>query len=343
MVIETAGQADAVTVHRLGYLAHVTGRLAEAESRYRAAIALQPAFPEAMTNLGLVLRALGRLNESERMQRETLRLAPDFADAHNNLGLVLHDLGRLAEAEDLVRGALRLAPEHGGAWLNLGTIRQTRGASAEAEQCYRQACRFGADAAMAGSNLGLALLEQGRVEEAERCCRDAVWAKPDHAPAQVNLAMTLLLTGNYAEGWRRYEARWRVPPLSAAIPAFAAPQWDGTQILSGRTMLLWAEQGFGDVLQFCRYATALADAGARIILAVPQPLIRLLSSVSGVSQVVAVEQIAGERNVRRRESALQNKEPEHFLADTRLENAPGEVPAGTLPPFDLHCPLMGLP
>lgn len=282
-----------------------SGRGAEAEMYYRAALALAPEYPDAWCNLGLVVLHEGRAAEAVHCERQALRLDPDHVEALNNLGIALHALNGLSEAENHFRAVLRLVPDHANATLNLGVIRQSLGHLEEAEALYRRARTLGADEARVCNNLALALAELGRLEAAETVCRDAVAARPDYAEAMVNLGMILLMQFRLEEGWKWYEARWRVPPLLTLAQLPAETRWTGAAPIAGKTILLMAEQGFGDVLQFCRYAPMVARLGARVILAVPATLSRLMGSLQGVDQVVSQEDM--------------------------------------LPAFDLHCPLMSLP
>ncbi len=284
---------------------HRTGHLDAAEEQYRAALQHRPDFPAAWATLGLARMAAGALDEAEQHQREALRLDPTFPEAHNGLGLVHYQFGRIAEAENCFRGCLRLWPEHPGAHLNLAVALQSRGQHDAAEASYRDALRFGADAAQVHNNLSVLLREMGRVTEAEASARMALRVRPDMADARVNLALVRLLTGRWAEAWPDYEARWLVGGLALARRGFAQPLWTGEQPIAGRTVLLHAEQGLGDTLQFCRYAPLVAAQGARVVLEVQPALVRLLAPLAGVAQVVA----AGD----------------------------------ALPAFDLHCPLMSLP
>ncbi|HEX3996617.1 MAG TPA: tetratricopeptide repeat-containing glycosyltransferase family protein, partial [Acetobacteraceae bacterium] len=217
----------------------------------------------------------------------------------------LHALNALSEAENHFRGALRLDPDHANAMLNLGVIRQSLGHLEEAETLYRRARALGADEPRVCNNLALALAELGHLDAAETVCRDALIANPNYAEAAVNLGMILLMQFRLDEGWRWYEARWRVPPLLSMAQLPVETRWTGAEPVDGKTILLLGEQGFGDVLQFCRYAPMVAGLGARVILAVPETLRRLVRSLPRVAQVVSQDD--------------------------------------ALPAFDLHCPLMSLP
>ncbi len=291
--------------HQRGYDLHRQGRIEEAAAHYREAVRLQPDFVAAWSNLGLAGIALGELGEAERCQREALRLDPDFADAHNNLGMVHYQLGRLPEADNCFRGALRLRPDYPNARTNLAIALHSLGRLDAAEMEYREALAAGAEPVATHSNLSVLLREMGRVNEAEAHARLALDYAPDFASAQVNLALALLSTGRWAEAWPYYEARWQVGDLAGERRNFPQPLWTRLQPTVGQTILLHAEQGLGDTLQFCRYAPLVAALGARVILEVQPSLVRLLSGLEGVDRVLAK--------------------------------------GDPLPAFDWQCPLMSLP
>jgi Flp pilus assembly protein TadD len=284
---------------------HVKGKPAEAEPIYRRALELEPDFAEGWMNLGLALMTLGRIDHAEACQREALRLNPDMVSAHNNLGMVHYLRGRIAEAENCFRAALRLDPANANATLNLGAARQLGAHSDEAEGLFRRAIALGCDPSRARSNLALSLMEQVRPEEAVECCRQALAQRPDYPQARANLALGLMMLGQLDEGWQQYESRWEVEAMSSPAPRLPAPRWTG-QALNGETVLLYAEQGFGDTLQFCRYVPMVAAAGGRVVLVVPKPLFRVMQTLDGVTDLLSEDDAA-------------------------------------LPPFDYHCPLLSLP
>jgi Flp pilus assembly protein TadD len=291
--------------HNQGFHLHRHHRLAEAEPFYHRAVALDPEFKEAWMNLGLVILARGGRDEALSCERQALRIDPESADAHNNLGMVHYAQGNIAEAESCFRSALRLRPDYANATLNLGSTRQLLNHVEEADTLFRRALSLGVDPARAKSNLALALMEQVRPEEAELCCREALALRPDDPEARANLALALLAMGRLEEGFREYEARWDVETMGAPAPILPRPRWTG-QELHGETVLLYAEQGFGDTLQFCRYAPMVAAAGGHVVLVVPKALRRLMTTLDGVVEVLCEEDDA-------------------------------------LPPFDYHCPLLSLP
>jgi len=287
----------------LGVVLDELGQFEEAEASLRAALRLRPEYPEALNNLGKVLTERGRPAQAEESLRAALALRPDSRDALNNLGNALSDLGRAQEAEDTLRRALRLQPDTPDALNNLGVALSQLGRSSEAEASFQAALRLRPDYPDAHSNLGAAQFDLRRLAEAEASYRQALRLRPDFVDARRNLACLALITGRYAEGWEENEWRWKTKHMAPAVRNFPAPLWGG-EAIGGRVILLHAEQGLGDTLQFCRYAP-LIEAGAKVVLEVQAPLVRLLSRMPGVAQIVAR----------------------------------GEA----LPSFDLHCPLMSLP
>jgi len=297
-------EADYADAHyNLGVVLDQANRPAEAEASYRQALRLRPNHPGALNNLGHVLEKLDRPGEAEPHLRAALRLRPDYPDAHNNLGIILAALGRASDAEASFREALRLRPDFADAWGNLSAMLEGAGRASEAEASCREALRLKPDSSGVLNNLGIALAALGRPAEAQESYRACLALAPDFANAHVNLSYALLLDGQFTEGWREHEWRWRGKHLSAGVRGFSAPLWAGEPI-GDRVLLLHAEQGLGDTLQFCRYVPALA-ASALVVLEAQAPLTRLLSSLPGDARIIA------------------RGEP--------------------LPAFDLQCPLMSLP
>jgi tetratricopeptide (TPR) repeat protein len=245
-------------------------RYTEALADYDRALARRADYPFAYNNRGNVLRALGRGHEALKSYDQAIALKPDFADAHNNRGNVLRRLKH---------------PE-------------------EALAAYARALEFRPDFAAAHYNRGVAMQDLNRPGEAIAAFDSAIALHPDYADAQWSKGTIKLLQGEFKHGWRLYEWRWKRPDYLAPRADFAQPLWHGEPI-EGKTVLLRAEQGYGDTIQFCRYAKLVAARGANVILQVQQPLRSLLSSLDGIQRVLAQ----------------------------------GEG----VPPFDYHCPLLSLP
>jgi tetratricopeptide (TPR) repeat protein len=246
-------------------------RFEEALSSYDAALALRPAYPEALSNRGVVLNEMKRRIEALESLDRALALRPDYAEALSNRGAVLHAMKRYDEALVSLDRALALRPDHAEAHCNRGAV----------------------------------LCELMRVEEALGCYDRALAARPDMPEAHWNEASLRLLLGDFARGWAEYEWRWKREALAKTVRAFPRPRWSGKDEIEGKTILLHSEQGYGDSIQFCRYAPLVAARGARVLLEVERPLRALMTTLAGVSQVL----VKGE----------------------------------PLPQFDLHCPLLSLP
>lgn len=265
-----ADPGDVAAAGNLGVALEALGRDAEAEAAFRRAVALAPNLAEAHSSLGYVLFKLSRPKDSMAACRRAIALRPDLADAHSNLSAALVALGRAGEAAEAAARALRLNPGHKQAHVNLGFARQ------------------------AGGDLA----------GAEAACRAALAIAPLDADAHFNLSTVLLTQGRWREGFAEYEYRWR-GARDGAPPLVAGPMWDGRDI-AGRTLLVWAEQGFGDTLQFVRFLPRLAAAtGARIVFQAQAPLLPLLRGIKGVAELL----------------------PQ----------------GGPCPAFDAHLPLLGIP
>lgn len=260
---------------------HDLGRHDEAELSYQEACRIRPNFPEALNNLGNLYQAQGRLEEAETHFRRALACRPDFPEACNNLGNLLRELGRTREAESYCREALRLHPDYPLAHNNLGNALKELGGYDDAEFHYREAIRLKPDYAEVYNNLGSLFGDFAALDKAENCYRRAIQLRPGYSEALANLGMTLLGAGKFEEGWRTYDAHRKIERRDD----LTGPQWGGDD-LDGRTLLIYAEQGFGDVLQFSRFVPLAAGHG-RIVFEAPRALHGLLAQIPGVDQIVA--------------------------------------------------------
>jgi tetratricopeptide (TPR) repeat protein len=288
----------------LGIVRRHQGRPGDAEVLFRRAIALRPTYPAAHNNLGNLLKTRRRLPEAIYHYTQAILLKRNFPEAASNLGAVLRLQGKLDEAAICFNFASALNPAYPDAHNNYGNLLQARGLPAEAVAAYRRATVLKPAFAETYNNRGTLLQMAGNIDEALGCYRRAISLRPDYAEAHNNLAMALLAGGNFAAGWQEYEWRWDIAEMTGARPRFAQPRWQG-EPAAGRSLLIHAEQGFGDTLQFCRFAPLVAARGIRVTVQVQRPLVRLLSQLPGVDRVMA----RGE----------------------------------TAPPFDLHCPMLSLP
>jgi tetratricopeptide (TPR) repeat protein len=260
--------------HNLGNVLRSQGKLDEAAAHYGQALAIRPDFAEAHNNLGNVLLHQGKRDEAAARYRQALAIRPDYAEAHNNLGIVLGQQDKLAEAAECLEQALALQPDFAEAHNNLGNTLKQQHKLGEAAARYQQALALQPDYAQAHGNLGAVLAQQGKLDEAAARYRQALALQPDYADAQFGLGTCYLAAGDYARGWPAYEHR---PCALRPGPKHNLPRWTD-QPLAGRRLLLVAEQGLGDTIHFLRYAKLLKARGARVVLAAPAALGRLLAA-----------------------------------------------------------------
>jgi tetratricopeptide (TPR) repeat protein len=316
------------------------GRTKEAETRYRRALVMRPDFAAAWINLGSLLRDEGREVEAEAALRRAVELRPDLISGWVNLALLERDRRRPEAAEACLRRAFALNPNQvetlvawcqfraaegdvAGArgWMRWalernpefdeavnmhGIVLHLEGRFAEAIPVFERAEALGNRAA--ASNRGNSLLDLGRMEEALRAHESAVERDPASAGAKYNLALTQLRLGDWERGWAGYEARWRFREVHRRPRSFTQPRWNGEE-LHGERVLLHAEQGLGDTIQFCRYAALVVARGGVPILEVQPAAERLMRSLAVVR--------AG-------------------LAETAVRDANAAE-------FDCECPMMSLP
>ena len=245
---------------------------------------------ELMNVAAACARAQGDLIEAEALWRRAVTLNPAFADGHCNLGLVLKDMGRYKSAENACRRALKLQPRHVDALNNLGNLLKSSGRFAEAEVAYRKIIRIQPDHAGAYNNLGNLLRDLGRDAEAEATYRSGMALRPDFSETEMNLGALKLAQGDFTAGWSHHEARCLAPGMPQ--PSAGCPRWTG-QELTGKSLLIGPELGFGDEIQFVRYLPLLKAAGARhITLVCRRPLKALFETLSGVDRLLAADEPA---------------------------------------------------
>jgi tetratricopeptide (TPR) repeat protein len=323
-----------------GFVLARMGKLKEAETRYRRALVERPDFAAAWMNLGSLLREQGHESLAHAALQRAVELRPDLVAGWVNLAALERDHRRPAKAEAYLRKAFALNPEQvethvawcqfraaekdmPGAWGWLrwalarspenaeavnthGILLHNEGRFPEAVKVFQRAEALGSRPA--ASNRGNALLDMDRMAEALQAHQQAVEQDPTHPGALYNLALTQLRLSDWEHGWHNYEARWRFREVHRSPKSFRQPRWHG-ELLHGERVLLHAEQGLGDTIQFCRYATLVVARGGMPILQVQEPVERLMRSLPAVRAGVADIAVLG--------------------------NPP--------PQFDLECPLMSLP
>jgi len=273
----------------------------------QAEVPLAPAGPPATEQamqrfeLGHALLAGGDAVAAAECFLAAAQLAPDFAPAWLDLAETLRSLGAVADAAAMAEQALALRPGDPHSLQVMGNARHDLGDFAAAAACYRTALIRAPDHAGLWTNLGNSLQAMGRAADALAVQDRAVALAPEDPEARFCRALTLLAAGDFARGWAEYEWRFR---RAGRAGRRLGPVWRGGPI-EGRRILLHAEQGHGDTLQFLRYVPLVAARGGRVVLEVQPALRRLAETVPGAAEVIAT----------------------------------GE----TLPPFDTHSPLLSLP
>ncbi|MFM0672552.1 tetratricopeptide repeat protein [Paraburkholderia sediminicola] len=275
-------------LNNLGGVLKATFRLTEAELAFRLALAIRPDYAEALLNLGTVLADFERLPEAEAAYREAIAQRPDYAEAHYNLGVTLCKLEHLFEAESAYREAIRLRPELVHAHNNLGCVLRRLDRLPAAVDAFEQALSVCSDMAEAHYNLGAARAQLMQLPEAESAYRRALALRADYGDAKFGLAVLLLGMGRFEEGWRLYECRYEQPGFvhHKTASMLQCPQWQG-DTLAGKSLLVWQEDGLGDMIQFSRYFALLkAQGAAHIAFACAPSLHRLMACVDGVDAVL---------------------------------------------------------
>jgi tetratricopeptide (TPR) repeat protein len=274
--VEPAAQptdADAWAT-RAAQQAH-SGRLAEAVASYDAALALQPAQAPWWHRRGSALVGLHRFDAALASFERALRLEPGQVAILSARGVALEGLGRHEAAAASYRQALTLAPGYATAHSNLGRLLREAGNLSEAIECFRTAVSLRPDFAMAHHNLGCALYDTGELAAAIASYRRALALSSQVAEYEFSLALALLKSGQMQAGWQAFEARLRTRLTSPIDPPPGLTQWSGEH-LAGRTLVLVAEGGFGDIIHFCRYGAQLNARGIRPALQVAPRLWALL-------------------------------------------------------------------
>ena len=306
-------------LNNLGVILNRKGDTDKAAHCFTRAMAAKPTYPLPLNNLGMIRLAQRKFEEAEDLFRRALDCEPDYPDALSNLGTILQEQGNLTDSASLYKKALSLQPGHPDALNNLGTISLLTGDFEESIAIFQRVLTLQPNHPEAINNLGNALKNTGKIPEAIVAYERAIALKSDNADYHKNLGMTLLAAGRFDTGWREYEWRWKTIQFANEYKSMPQPLWQG-EAEQGSILLVQAEQGFGDTLQFCRYAPLAAQRGLRVILEVQPALVRLLGSLAGVERVVAKGQAVPDFNY----CCPMLNLPTVFA--TRIETVPANVP-----------------
>jgi hypothetical protein len=242
----------------------------DALDNFNAALAISPCYLPARINKGAVLAATKNPDAALQIFDSVLLIEPRHLTAHYNKGLTLLEMNFSELALESFDTVLSLNPNY----------------------------------AEAHNGRGVALKNMGRLRDALDSFNAGSSINPDYVDANWNRSLSLLMSGRYGEGWRLYEWRWGREEIKAQR-RFHEKSWLGENDVSGKTVLIYPEQGFGDYIQFCRYATLLNDLGAHVILLVPAALVSIVSTMK--MDIDVIEE------------------------------------GGGIPSFDYQCPIMSLP
>jgi tetratricopeptide (TPR) repeat protein len=263
------------------------GRQQDALQGYDRAIAIKPGFAEAHHARANALEKLGRLNEALEGFNRAAALKPELAEAYNNKGNILCRLGRHAAAVESYTRAVRARPGYALAWNNMASALKDMGRFEAALESCDRAIAIVPGFATAHHNRGNVLKALKRLPEAIRSFDRAIELAPDFAGAHRNRATTTLLMGDFERGWEYYECR---ETCAATRPEWGS-RWTGNESLEGKSLLILAEQGFGDTIQFCRFAPLAAARGGKVTLAVQDPLVALLGCLRPEIAITALSAV----------------------------------------------------
>ena len=271
---------------------------------YESLLQITPDDIDALFYTADVLFHLERLDAACSTYQRVLKTSPANVNVLNNLGIIFQRMMRFDEAITYFDSALRIAPDFASALFNRGNVLRQMNRPQDAVKDYEQVLLSMPEHHEVLNNKGNALRALNRLDEASVCYAQALQSLPSYADAYWNASLCHLLAGDFKQGWAKFEWRW-TSELKAEARQFSRPAWDGKEALQGKTILLHAEQGFGDTLHFSRYVNMVQALGAKVLLEVQPQLVSVLAGLSGVDVLIAR--------------------------------------GHELPSFDYHCPLLSLP
>jgi tetratricopeptide (TPR) repeat protein len=322
---------EATTLINFGNLLRLQGNSAEALKYLQTAFNLNPNSVAIHNGLGLAYLAQNNVTMAILHLQQAITLDPSNADSYYNLGLAFQEQDQLMEAVSSYQTAIALAPNHTLAYTNLAIVLRELGNLDEAIDYHQKALALDANNGIAHHAFGNTLIEYGNMELAITHLRLAITLNPDDINVHCSLAHALLSTGNLRDGFAENEWRWQQPHMQGWMPfLFSQPQWDGSA-LNGRTILLQAEQGFGDTIQFIRYAPLVKACGGRVVVACQPHLKRLLETVGSIDRVV----VPGEEEIPEFQVYALLMSLPHLLGTT-LETIPHQIPYLSVPAATTH-------
>ena len=263
--------------NNMGISMQFSNRLDEAIEAFNQALLINPKYASALTNLGNALHSQGKFSDAVAAYRKAILVNSNNSEAYQNLGAILQEQGRHKEALSAYAQAILIKPENAEARNNLANLLKVEGRMKEALLAYEAAISLQPDFAEAYKNMGVLLQQQGKQLEAIRAYEKAISLQPDFAEARKCLSFSLMQDCRILEGLEQYEWRWKSTKKSSTKRNFSQPVWDGQQNLLNKRILVWGEQGIGDIINWSSRLTLLQSQSRHCILECPKKLVPLLS------------------------------------------------------------------
>ena len=262
--------------NNLGVVLQKLGKLEASVKSFQKALSLKPDYPEAYYNMGIALREQGKLNFAIIAHQKSLALDPTNWEAYGNMGLAFKDNGDWTEAVTAYEKALAINPNDAELLYNMGNALQEQGKLEEAIEVFTKALTIRSDYADAYYNMGIVLQEQGKLEEAIEAYSRSLAIKPDDAEVYNNMSIAKLQTNSWKEGIELRKWRWHTKQHQIYKRSFSGREWDGEELINDKTLLIWAEQGPGDVVIWASCISHYAKVCGKIIIECHPKLVELL-------------------------------------------------------------------
>ena len=293
--------------YNLGTALSEQRKLKEAIEAYKRALAIKPNHADAHYNLGNALKNQGKLLEAIRAYTKALAIKPDY-QTYYCLGIAFKDQGKLDQSIEAHNKALAIKPDYAEAYCDMGVAFKEQGKPGESIEAYNKAIAINPNYAEAYNNMGVTLRDQGKLEEAIEAFNKAIAIKPNYAGAHHNLSFALLDIGRFKEGLDEYEWRWKVDCSVSDLRRFLQPAWDGKVSLKDKRILIWCEEGIGDIIRCCSLLPLISSRAQHCILECPQKLVPLFSESFPTIEV----------------------RPENWLLDLKRDDFDFQLPTGSL-------------
>ena len=297
--------SNEVAYFNIGLVLQKLEKYEESLENFNNALLINPKYTECHLSKGVSLQKLDRIGEAISSFDDAIKINPKYADAYYNKAFALQVIDRLGEALENYQKSIHLNSNMIDSIMNIGSILKMQNKNEDALEFFKTVIAKDENNYMAYFNIGVCYQELNMLELCLQNYDKAIEINPYYYEALWNKANALLLMGNYTEGWKFFEYRWNREINKCGKTEYVKPLWLGDQDITDCIVLLHAEQGLGDTIQFCRYAKRVKEECKKVILSVPHELLELLGNLEGVDQIIAQ--------------------------------------GDSLPDYDFHCPLMSLP